>query len=56
MTRDLQRDREAFEGGVVVSWYCALCGKAIPIENERTFDADRQAHLAWHRQREERGP
>jgi hypothetical protein len=46
MTRDQRRDREAF--GIVVSWYCSQCGKAIPIEEERTFEEDRRAHLQRH--------
>ena len=48
MTRDGRRDREALLGGVVVGWYCPNCGKAIPIDDERTVDRDCQAHLDRH--------
>ncbi len=53
MTRDRQRDREALLGGVIVAWYCSACGRAIPIEDERTEERDWQAHIARHRDRPE---
>jgi hypothetical protein len=48
MTRDQQRDREALQGGVIVAWYCSECGRAIPVEDERTLEQDRRTHLARH--------
>lgn len=53
MTRDHQRDLEA-HGGIIVARYCAECGRAIPIEDERTEARDWRAHLERHRQREKR--
>jgi hypothetical protein len=32
----------------LVAWYCSQCGRSIPIEDERTFEADRRAHLERH--------
>lgn len=40
--------------GITVAWYCNLCNRSIPWEDERTFERDTQARLERHRQREAR--
>lgn len=52
MTRDHQRDLEA-QGGVTVARYCNLCGRSIPIEDQRTEARDWAEHVAWLRRRRE---
>jgi hypothetical protein len=54
MTRDHRRDLEAV--GITVAWYCNLCKRSVPFEDERTFEQVKQAHLARHRQRKARRP
>ncbi len=50
MTRDHRRDLEA--AGVIVGWYCNLCNRAIPIEDEITAERYWRMHMERHRQRE----
>lgn len=54
MTRDHRRDLEAV--GITVAWYCSLCRRSIPYEDERTFTRDKAAHVALHIQRDGRTP
>ncbi len=50
MTRDQKRDSEALLGGLIVGWYCPKCRKAYAVNDEKTFDQDRQAHLTRDQQ------